>query len=1252
MGLFGNSSSGQAKKLRDKAKSNPQSVSVDKIEDYLSSDDPTARSHAAAALDAVAAENPDAAQSALDSLKTLLADDHMYAKEKAAAALSTIAASDPASVKPALDDIQELLSDDYAYARANAASVLKIVADWDPRLVRSALDDIKELVTDEQAEVRTNAISVLAAVAEQDPEAVSPVIPTLVTCLVDDDETVQDAAETALGVLASKGYNVATSIRTFKTQYPIVSSPTVVDGTVYISSFDERVYAIDAEAWSKRWTFEINNLIGASCAVSGDTVYTAGDNRHVYALDINTGSKQWSSRLKGRTASSPTVEDGMLYIGDERRHIYAIDTDTGEKQWTLKTAGAVVSSPTVVDDTIYIGSDDQHIYALHAKAGEVKWTFQTDHAVVSSPTVVNDTVYVGSADQNVYAIDANSGTETWSFTTDGHIQSSPTVVNDTVFIGSDDHHVYAIDAQTGSKKWSFDAGSSVSSSPTIADGTVFVGCNDHRLYAIDADTGDEQWAIDIGSSNYMSNFDRDINGIQSSPTVVNGTVFIGSWDSRVYAVDTSLDNSSEGSRVDLGTLGHHDAQLGDTQGATSSQVEIMDIRVVRRTSDALDIAVDAIANNSESTQEIDISFDDVETITKTCSVKPDQTTTVTASFEIPESLTEQIGQKYTLTAASRDDSDNIILNGPTFDVHVANGPFSVEAGDEFEPVVKVTNIGDISGKGTLEAELEGHTSVVTSIDSLASGETTTVDLSIDAPDVGDNEHDYRCIISCGNALTSVPVKVSSPPWFDIKIQSCPDKIEIGDTISLTAKVINRGDEGQTQPVELQLNNTEHDLQLTRLAPRDSTKVTFELDTEHIDSGTHEIMITTKNDTASRSLQVLQPSEFEISGLEIDEPVDFDDELDITTEITNIGGSTGTEKIELEVEGIDSLSRDITLDADDTETVNLSIPGGVLSGDTNITVSTPDDTVYDEVHIGDTQSKKATDAKQSQPHNIPPMDTVPDVNVSSVEYERLQKENLIGKGGNADVFRATVNDDEIESPLAVKEPNIAGTLHTETVDRIMSEADTWQRLDDHDHVVTVVDYGSNPLPWIAMELMDGGHLGERTDNINGEQALFTAIATTKAIRYAHRRGVAHLDLKPENILFRSVEKGWDIPKVADWGLSKRLLRRSKSIDGFTPHYAAPEQFDESFGSQDDITDIYQLGAVFYELFTGQPPFEGRPTKVMRAVINESPTPPSKIADIPPELDEILLTALAKEKDDRYETVVHLRDKLQRVSSYHI
>ena len=262
----------------------------------------------------------------------------------------------------------------------------------------------------------------------------------------------------------------------------------------------------------------------------------------------------------------------------------------------------------------------------------------------------------------------------------------------------------------------------------------------------------------------------------------------------------------------------------------------------------------------------------------------------------------------------------------------------------------------------------------------------------------------------------------------------------------------------------------------------------------------------------------------------------------------------------------------------------------------------------------------------------------------ISYDALIDRETIGVGGNADVYRCRYPTDEGMLTLAIKQPRMRGTLGADQYDRLMNEAQTWSELDDHDHIVDVLAFGTKPLPWIAMEYMDGGDLGDRAGELSLPVALSTSLSIVSAVRHAHRNGVAHLDLKPANVLFESVTGAPDIPKVADWGLSKHLLDISASVQGLSPQYAAPEQFDRSRGSLDEITDIYQLGAVFYELFTGKPPFSGSPTAVMHEVLNEVPIAPSERVGLPDRLDEILLKALATDRQDRYESLVYLRDDL--------
>jgi len=140
----------------------------------------------------------------------------------------------------------------------------------------------------------------------------------------------------------------------------------------------------------------------------------------------------------------------------------------------------------------------------------------------------------------LHAIDAATGDEQWRV--DATVVSSPTVADGTVFVTGAGGLLYALSAATGDREWAFTTKSSLHSSPTVADETVFFESL-RTVYAVDAATGAQQWSLPIGG--------------RSSPTVVDGTLFVGSDDTHIYALRAGVEGSSTGSRVRLGTLGHH-----------------------------------------------------------------------------------------------------------------------------------------------------------------------------------------------------------------------------------------------------------------------------------------------------------------------------------------------------------------------------------------------------------------------------------------------------------------------------------------------------------------------------------------------------------------------------------------------------------------------------------------------------------------------------------------------------------------------
>lgn len=250
---------------------------------------------------------------------------------------------------------------------------------------------------------------------------------------------------------------------------------------------------------------------------------------------------------------------------------------------------------------------------------------------------------------------------------------------------------------------------------------------------------------------------------------------------------------------------------------------------------------------------------------------------------------------------------------------------------------------------------------------------------------------------------------------------------------------------------------------------------------------------------------------------------------------------------------------------------------------------------------------------------------------------------VAKGGSADVYRVRFVDED--QPAALKVPRYQGTISTPLFEKFVDEAETWSQLDDHTNIVDLLGHGTKPYPWLLLEYMDRGSLADRIPLSPGETArVLTGVAN--GLHYAHRHGIAHRDLKPENVLFGTVDEE-EVVKIGDWGISRHLLDDEVGSSGLTLPYAGPEQLaSNSYGTPDDYTDIFQLGIITYEALTGQVPFDNdERSATVQAILSDRPTPPSNVnPEVPAEADEVVLQAMAKRKEDRYESVLYFRDAL--------
>src|ERR687893_1359397 len=255
---------------------------------------------------------------------------------------------------------------------------------------------------------------------------------------------------------------------------------------------------------------------------------------------------------------------------------------------------------------------------------------------------------------------------------------------------------------------------------------------------------------------------------------------------------------------------------------------------------------------------------------------------------------------------------------------------------------------------------------------------------------------------------------------------------------------------------------------------------------------------------------------------------------------------------------------------------------------------------------------------------------------------------LGAGGMANVSLA--EDEELGRRVAVKILNERYANDDLFVERFRREAKSAASL-SHPNIVSIYDRGeAEGTYYIAMEVIEGRSLKELILT-RGPLPVSVAIDYTKqilsALRFAHRNGIIHRDIKPHNVLLGAEDR----LKVTDFGIARAgasQMTEAGSIMG-TAQYLSPEQARGAPVTA--ASDLYSVGVVLFEMLTGQTPFNGdSPIQLAMKHLNETPKPPSQIRrGLPPELDHVVLRALAKEPEDRYQSSDELAADLDRVDA---
>jgi tetratricopeptide (TPR) repeat protein len=259
--------------------------------------------------------------------------------------------------------------------------------------------------------------------------------------------------------------------------------------------------------------------------------------------------------------------------------------------------------------------------------------------------------------------------------------------------------------------------------------------------------------------------------------------------------------------------------------------------------------------------------------------------------------------------------------------------------------------------------------------------------------------------------------------------------------------------------------------------------------------------------------------------------------------------------------------------------------------------------------------------------------------------RFELIERLGVGGFGSVWKA--RDKELDRTVAIKIPRAAGMTADEQ-ERFFREARAAAQL-HHPNIVSVHEVGRDgDLVYIVSDFVRGVTLGDwlTGQRLTSREAAELCAKIADALHHAHENGVVHRDLKPANVMI----DGDGQPHLVDFGLARRNVGDvTVTMDGQvlgTPAYMSPELAQGTAHTADRRSDVYSLGVLLFQLLTGELPFRGNPQMLVHQVINDEPPSPRKLnANVPKDLETIVLKSLEKEPARRYQTAHALAGDLR-------
>ncbi len=266
---------------------------------------------------------------------------------------------------------------------------------------------------------------------------------------------------------------------TFDARTLVEFPPVVENGLLAFGTNGGRVFALDAKTGTRRWDDRLGGAIASSPSIIDGIVYVTAMDGTISAYRGDDGARLWRLRTGSPIESSPLVVGGLVYFGNWAGVVYAVQAATGRVRWTYRAPGQIKGSAALADRKVVIGDYSGRVHALDPRTGDKRWTFAGGTRFYGGPAAAGGRIVIGDVGGAVYGLSARTGRQLWRHSTGGaYVYASPALARGAAYIGSYNGNFQALDLRTGRVRWTFDMGGRISGSATVVDGVAYAA----RLY--------------------------------------------------------------------------------------------------------------------------------------------------------------------------------------------------------------------------------------------------------------------------------------------------------------------------------------------------------------------------------------------------------------------------------------------------------------------------------------------------------------------------------------------------------------------------------------------------------------------------------------------------------------------------------------------------------------------------------------------------------------------------------------------------